>query len=204
MTDILAQLHMDTPLAEAIFELTDGLEELLTEKLEGIPPGSVKAYIFGGCAIHLYTNVRGSNDLDVALDAAKILDVDSFIIELDPVYFDDPERGPSTLDWDTSFNVGIPSLGPDYKENAYLLNGGDNILHVYVVSAVDVAVSKLSRLAADDMNDIKALYERGYFTLDNFRGVAQDAVDYSATEESLQRNVDYAIRELQSINLTRS
>jgi hypothetical protein len=165
-----------------------------------LPAGSVKAYVFGGCAIHLYTNARGSNDLDAELEAAKKLNIESVILDLDPVYFDDPQSGPSSLDWDTSFNTGIPSLSSGYKSDTIPLVSGDNILHVHLVNAVDIAVSKLSRLAPDDMSDIIALYQAKRFVLDDFIFSAQDAVDYSATPGSLQSNVNFAITTLQELN----
>ncbi|MBV1843606.1 DUF6036 family nucleotidyltransferase [Photobacterium ganghwense] len=192
-------LHTNTPLSQAIFQLFEGLESLIQERYQDLPPGSVKAYVFGGCAIHLFTNARGSNDLDAELEAAKKLDMKSVILELDPVYFDDPETGPSSLDWDNTFNTGIPSLSSDYKSGTIPLVSGDNILHVHLVSAVDIAVSKLSRLAPDDMKDIISLYEAGRFDLDEFIESAQDAVDYSATPGSLQGNVTFAINTLKEL-----
>ncbi|HBC3487130.1 TPA: hypothetical protein KDY96_004001 [Vibrio parahaemolyticus] len=189
----MTDLHTETPLAKAIFELFDDLAQLIEEHHGDLDSGSIQAYVFGGCAVHLYTNARGSNDLDAELNAAKKLDISSIILELDPVYFDDPEVGESTLDWDANFNVGLPSLGPDYKENAIPLVNGDCILHIFLVSAVDIAVSKLSRLAEDDLKDIVALYKAKRFTLKDFKRVAQDAVDYSPTPDSLQSNVNFAI-----------
>ncbi|MEI8633591.1 DUF6036 family nucleotidyltransferase [Vibrio sp. PP-XX7] len=167
--------------------------QLIEEKHGDLPAGSIKAYVFGGCAVHLYTNARGSNDLDAELNAANKLDISSIILELDPVYFDDPEVGESTLDWDANFNIGLPSLGPDYKENAIPLVYGDSILHISLVSAVDIAVSKLSRLAEDDLKDIIALFKAKRFSLEDFKQVAQDAIDYSSTPDSLQSNVEFAI-----------
>ncbi|ELA9712431.1 hypothetical protein RG007_000022 [Vibrio parahaemolyticus] len=189
----MTDLHTETPLAKAIFELFDDLAQLIEEKHRDLPAGSIKAYVFGGCAVHLYTNARGSNDLDAELNAANKLDISSIILELDPVYFDDPEVGESTLDWDANFNIGLPSLGPDYKENAIPLVCGDSILHISLVSAVDIAVSKLSRLAEDDLKDIIALFKAKRFSLEDFKQVAQDAIDYSATPDSLQSNVEFAI-----------
>jgi hypothetical protein len=58
---------------------------------------------------------------------------------------------------------------------------------------VDIAVSKLSRLAEDDLKDIIALFKAKRFILEDFRKVAQDAIDYSATPDSLQSNVEFAI-----------
>lgn len=193
----MTQLHTDTPFAKAIFEIFSQLRLLLEKKHETLASGSVKAYVFGGCAVHLYTNARGSNDLDAELNAVIQLDVNSVILELDPVYFDDPIEGESSLNWDSNFNTGLPSLEPDYKDRAIPLVAGDSILHVFLVSAVDIAVSKLSRLAVDDLNDIIALYKAGLFTLEEFKLLAKNAVDFSATPDSLLLNVCHAIERLE-------
>ena len=59
-------LYTDTPLASAIFELFEKFNEKLVIHLnEAQTHGAIKAFIFGGCAIHLFTNVRGSDDVDI-------------------------------------------------------------------------------------------------------------------------------------------
>lgn len=195
----MTPLHSNTPLSKAIFELFDEFTKLLKTEHPELAAGSIKAFVFGGCAVHLYTNARGSNDLDAEINAARQLNIDSIILELDPIYYNDPELGESTLDWDPNFQVGLPSLRPDYKENSIPLVNGDSILHVYLVSAVDIAVSKLSRLAADDLSDIISLFKAKRFTLEQFELAAKEAVDYSATAKSLQSNVDFAIKELKAL-----
>ena len=95
--------------------------------------------------------------------------------------------------------MGLPSLGPDYKENAIPLVSEDSVLHIFLVSAVDIAVSKLSRLAEDDLKDIISLYKAERFSLEDFQRVARDAVYYSPTPDSLQKNVDYAIRCIEEV-----
>ncbi len=195
----MVTLHTETPLAKAIFELFNDLAQLIKDNHRDLVAGSITAYIFGGCAVHLYTNARGSNDLDAELIAANKLDINSIILELDPVYFDDPEAGESSLDFDINFNMGLPSLGPDYKENAIPLVSEDSVLHIFLVSAVDIAVSKLSRLAEDDLKDIISLYKAERFSLEDFQRVARDAVYYSPTPDSLQKNVDYAIRCIEEV-----
>lgn len=193
------QLHTDTPLSKAIFELFGNFEAALHQTAENLPSGSIKAYIFGGCALHIHTNARGSNDLDVELEAAQHLKTDEIRLELDPVYFEDENGLPSILELDTQFNTALASVSPDYKERAILLAGGDKLLHIYLVSAVDLAVSKLGRLASDDMQDIRRLYQAGGFNLQIFETIAQDALDYYATPKPLELNINHVLRELRKL-----
>src|SRR3546814_8939187 len=40
--------------------------------LTGSPPGSLKVFVFGGCAVHLLTHARGSADIDAEIEAARV------------------------------------------------------------------------------------------------------------------------------------
>lgn len=193
------QLHTETPLAKAIFELFGNFETAVRHVTGDLPTGSIRAFIFGGCALHIHTNARGSNDLDVELEAAQHLKTDEIRLELDPVYFEDENGLPSILELDTQFNTALASVSPDYKERAILLTGRGKPLHIYLVSAVDVAVSKLGRLASDDMLDIINLYQVGGFDLQLFESVAQDALDYYAIPKPLELNIEHALRELRKL-----
>ncbi|WP_287605073.1 hypothetical protein [Thiothrix sp.] len=67
------------------------------------------------------------------------------------------------------------------------------------VSAVDLAISKLGRLASDDMQDIIHLYQVGGFDLQLFESIAQDALDYYAIPKPLELNIKHALRELRKL-----
>lgn len=194
-------LYLDTPLSKAVFELLKQLnDEIELQLTDTDKAGLVKVYIFGGCAVHMYTNARGSNDLDVEVEATEKLDIHSLAVELDTVYFTDPVDGLSQLDLDDTFQIGItPVVFPDYKHRAIPLNEGKQKLHIYLVSPLDIVVSKLSRCATDDIKDIVEIYKRGSFTLDEFKDAAEEALDYTATPDSLQVNIDYVILKLENV-----
>ena len=148
----------------------------------------------------MFTNARGSNDLDVEVEAAEKLDVHSLVLELDNVYFTDPNDGEMQLLMDDTFQIGItPVVSPDYKNRAIPLNEGNQVLHTYLVSAVDIAVSKLSRCASGDVEDILAMYKKKRFTLDEFTEAAEEALEYTATPDSLRFDIDHVILELKSV-----
>ncbi|MBU3005938.1 DUF6036 family nucleotidyltransferase [Paraglaciecola arctica] len=192
-------LYTDTPLASAIFELFEKFNEKLVIHLnEAQTHGAIKAFIFGGCAIHLFTNVRGSDDVDIEISSAKKLDTHSLILEVDDVYYTDPLEGDKVLSLDDTFNVGLPTLHPDYKERVIPLSTGNTVLHVYLVSAIDIAISKLERCQADDVTDIVALYKKGYFTLDEFEELAIEASGYSINPEKLRLNISHVIIECEN------
>lgn len=70
---------------EAIFRLFDDLEARLAAS--GLPAGAVRAYLFGGCAVHMYQRNRVSEDLDAEFDYNLIHRDDVLLVlsELPPV-----------------------------------------------------------------------------------------------------------------------
>jgi hypothetical protein len=60
---------LTTPLGQAIGNLFARALPLL----EGNQPGSLKVFVFGGCAVHLLTHARGSADIDAEIEAARVL-----------------------------------------------------------------------------------------------------------------------------------
>lgn len=51
---------------EAILSLFDELNNHLAAA--GLPDGAVRAYLFGGCAVHMYAHYRMSEDVDAEFD----------------------------------------------------------------------------------------------------------------------------------------
>jgi hypothetical protein len=62
---------------------------------------------------------------------------------------------------------------------------------LYLISAVDIAVSKLGRLGKVDVDDIVNLYQANLFTLPEFLATAETASDYYINPNQLQSNIDY-------------
>lgn len=101
------------------------------------------------------------------------------------------ENGLETnLEFDSGFNTSLASIDPDYDERLIpLIN--NSIVEVYLVSGLDLAVSKLARLSDRDIEDIKELYLKGKFPLEAFKKSANNAEMYYATPEQLHSNIQY-------------
>lgn len=170
-------LYTDTPMGKAVLELVENLSYLLAEK--GNPPGTCRAYIFGGCALHLHTKARGSSDLDVELEAAKKVSIGELVLELDDIFYDDPDTGPSSIVLDETFNPTLAPLHELYQEEAIRLNPNEDssTLEVYVVQKVDLAISKLGRYGDQDIDDIHTLFSHG-LDIEEFRKRALEASKY--------------------------
>lgn len=188
----MAELYKDSPMTQAIFKLFYGLEDWLVEHHPNLEHGAVKCFIFGGCALHIHTNARGSNDLDAIIQACTLLKKEDvyFYLEHHDIEYLDENNLETNLEFDRGFNSALASIDPDYDERVIPLIS-DHVVEVYLVSGLDLAVSKLARLSDRDIEDIKILYLHKKFTLDEFKKSAHNALEYYATPEQLRGNIAY-------------
>lgn len=165
-----------------------------------MPHGAVKAFIFGGCAFHIHTNARGSNDIDAEIQAIQQLQKEDILLFLennDVEYIDDNNLE-TNLEFDSGFNTSLASIDPDYNERVIPLIA-DCIVEVYLVSGLDLAISKLARLSDRDIEDINVLYLKGKFSLEEFKKSANNAKEYYVTPEQLDSNIRHMLSLLTEI-----
>ncbi|MDN5417741.1 MAG: hypothetical protein L0G09_09895, partial [Acinetobacter sp.] len=85
-------IYSNSPITIAILKLFQELENYISKNHKNLPNGAVKAFIFGGCAFHIHTNARGSNDIDAEIQAIQQLkkhDIVLFLENNDVEYLDD-------------------------------------------------------------------------------------------------------------------
>ncbi len=190
----MTEIYRDTPMAKAIFEMFDNLADFLEDR--GAQSGSCKAYIFGGCALHLHTNARGSSDLDIELEAMERISPNELVLAVNEVFFDDPETGPSSIVFDPNFTPTLAPLHEDYQEDAIWLNRNeeDSPIWVYLVQKVDLAVSKLGRYGDQDIDDIHTLFDHG-LSIEEFKCRAEEARKYfPGNLDRLTGNITHVIK----------
>ncbi len=189
-------LYTHTAFSQAILEMFENLDSYLSCNYSNLPENAVSVYIFGGCAMHMHTGTRTSNDVDAELQSVKELKpVNAIKQAIQSVDFDDEEGFPRSLDWDGGFSPSIASIAAGYEERAALIHKTKSkLVFLYLVSAVDIAVSKIGRLETCDRQDIKALYRNHLFTLEEFVETAEIARDYCTTAiNKLEFNIKMAI-----------
>jgi hypothetical protein len=188
------KIHNESPITIAILKLFKELEDWLTEHHENLPNGAVKAFIFGGCAFHIHTNARGSNDIDAEIKAISLLKKEDIFLFLEnnDIEFLDTNNLETNLEFDSGFNTSLASIDPDYDERVIALVY-DSIVEVYLVSGLDLAVSKLARLSDRDIQDIQELYRKNKFSIEEFKKSANNAKDYYATPEQLDSNICFMV-----------
>jgi len=152
----------------------------------------IKMYVAGGAALHFYTGTRISLDIDAAFSRRIVLP------ENLEVAYRDADGAARLLYVDRQNNEGFGLLHEDAHEDSVLLTleGIDSkVLEVRLLSALDLAVSKVGRLADHDRADIEALALRGMFGSKQFRQRAEAAAsNYVGDLRRLQNSILIATR----------
>src|SRR5690606_39899970 len=115
----------------------------------------VAAYLAGGAAVHLYTGVRATVDIDVEYGARIVLpdDIIATITE---------ESGRQySLHFDATYNPMLGVMHEDYQQDALPLDIGLKMLDLRILKPVDLVVSNIARLADNDAKDIFDLVQAG-------------------------------------------
>lgn len=188
------QLFTETPLSKAIFSFFGSLEKDILKTTSR--PGSYKAYLFGGCALHIHTNARGSNDIDVEFNAARWITRTDVAISKETITY---KAGSirRKLAFDANFTPLLGPLHEDYQEDAIQLQKQitDSPLWIYVVTAEDLAVSKLGRFGEQDIKDILTLLNMKKMTLESFYERASEAISYFVGNTTRTKgNLEHIVR----------
>ncbi|NNJ13979.1 hypothetical protein CSV86_001165 [Pseudomonas putida CSV86] len=175
--------YFETPLTLAVIRLFDRVLPLL----EGKPSGAFKAYIFGGCALHMLTNARGSADVDAELEIAAGVNRTEIIALLDGEPEDYELNGRDMqVQYDTRFNTSLCPIHEDFNERAIPLSPGQEAarLQVFVAATIDLIITKLGRFTDRDHEDIRTLIRTRNVNLKSLDMLARQAIDYCPCDKS--------------------
>jgi hypothetical protein len=137
----------------------------------GDPP--IRMFVAGGVAVHYYTGVRPTRDVDAVFSHKVLLPAD-----LDVNYLD-ASGAPRLLYFDRQCSDTFGLLHEDANDDSLSIRlaGVDaSKLDVRLLSPLDVAVSKLARFENHDRTDILALAEAGLITERRLRRRAEEAL----------------------------
>ena len=182
--DSLAQPYFLT----AFQRIAGRIAESLRETPETVLP--VSMYIFGGGAVHFYTGDRDSIDIDAKFSHRIVLPDDL------EVSYRAPDGAAKLLYFNRQFNDGFALVHEDAYRDSVLLKLSEidsKVLNIRLLSALDLAVSKISRFADHDRQDITALARRGLIDSNSLRNRAEEAMkSYVGNLARLQTSIDLA------------
>ncbi len=176
------QFHTHTALAEGLRDLFKQLEERLALSQP------LAVYLAGGMAVHLYTANRVTCDVDAEFSSRVLLPNDLVIEKT-------LEDGSSqAIFLDTNYNSSFALMHEDYHQDALPVDLGLAHIQLRVLSPVDLAVSKIARLADNDREDIQALVRLGLTTADAIEKRATSALNgYVGGQAMLLVNIKDAV-----------
>jgi len=157
--------HTRTVVADGLRDLFKQLEERLSLSMP------LTVYLAGGMAVHLYTAKRVTTDVDAEFSGRIIIPNDLMV----EVTLED--GSPQVIYLDTNYNSKFALMHEDYQDDAIPVDLGLEHIQVRVLSPVDLAVSKIARLADNDREDIHELVRLGLTTADEIEQRAKSALE---------------------------
>lgn len=202
-------LNLENEFSRATISLLKKLEEkinnhqLKQEKLneDDINKKTFPIYIAGGIGVNFFTGERPSYDIDMECSAELFQYLDRDLIE---------EIGEKELFFDYNYNPTLSLMHEDYLDNALEIPFEEIEKHnikikPYVISPLDLAISKLARYSENDRNDILDLFEKGLFTLEDFEKKAKEAIDYYIGNQNFVKiNLNEMMDLMKNINIKNS
>ena len=183
-------LRADPEYLKAFSTIMARIERALGAKRAILP---VTACVAGGAALHFYTGVRVSKDIDAKLMARVLLDPSDL-----QVAYRDVDGHARLLYFDTQYNDSFALLHQNAYDDAVpiALEGVDaRRLAVKLLTPLDLAVSKLSRFSAQDQSDIRALARERLIDAAQLRRRAEEALpDYVGNLDRIKTSIDIACR----------
>lgn len=177
---ITPRLNTNTALGQALVSMFKSVEAELTYENAG--PGAVKVIVFGGCAVHLYTNHRVSTDVDAEIYEASVPEdfhLRTLLAEVPEQFVDETSGRLMELNYDLQYNTCFGPIHEDYWARSFPLEefSVESPLHIHVAAPVDIAISKLGRATDQDIGDILALMRAGFILTAELRRLALQAID---------------------------
>jgi hypothetical protein len=172
--------------SELIQRIAEPLREL---PKRGLP---IKMYVAGGAAMHFYTGERISNDIDAVFSKRIALPSDL------EVAYQDPDGAARLLYFDRQYNDTFALMHEDAHEDSVPLTLKEidpSILEVRLLSALDLAISKISRFSSQDRDDITALAKHNLIKSAALRRRSLEATKhYVGNFDTLKSTIDFACR----------
>jgi hypothetical protein len=162
-------------------ELAIGLTDLVNQLDKSLQlKEPLKMYIAGGMAVHLYTAARVTTDVDAEFSKRFIVPGDLLV---------ETTTG-NMLYLDANYNSTFALMHEDYLDDAVRVPMDTDHIEVFVLSPVDLVVSKIARLSGPDMGDIQSLIWTLKITADEIQKRAEEAMHgYIGNMSALQLNL---------------
>ena len=157
-------------LKRAVAEIAHRIDIALPDLKEPI-----RMIIAGGVAVNFYCGSRATADVDASFSRRIALPEDLM------VPYETPDGKLLTVHLDTNYNTTFAVMHEDHEEDAVAVElkefTGKNV-QLYLLSPVDLAVSKIARFEGPDQEDIAALAQSKLIDPKAIAQRAEEAMSY--------------------------
>lgn len=162
-------------------DLALGLQQLIVDLQERTKLREpIRMYIAGGMAFHLYTAGRVTTDVDAEF-SKKIILPSNLLVET---------SDGNMLYLDTNYNSSFALMHEDYLLDAVKVPLGTDLIEVFVLSPVDLIVSKIARFNGPDVSDIAEIIRTFGITASAIEERAEHALQgYVGNADYLRMNL---------------
>lgn len=162
-------------------DLARGLQQLIVKLHDRMELGApIRMYIAGGMACHLYTAARVTTDVDAEFSKRIILPQDLVVETADG----------NMLYLDTNYNSAFALMHEDYLTDTLKVPLGTDLIEVFLLSPIDLIVSKIARFNGPDESDIAELIRTFKISASAIQERSEQALQgYVGNAKHLQMNL---------------
>ena len=182
MPMILENINPADPMMSALSEFLLMMDATLPAKQD------VHFYLSGGMVVYLYTGCQRTFYIEGEFNR-KVYISDGLSL----VYRDEANKE-RLIRFNKNDNTRFNLMHPNYKQDAVLLPFTQlQNMQVHALSALDLCVSKISRLSPIDIEDIQGFVRAGYFSAEELDRRAREAlIDYLGDLKQYRDNISLA------------
>jgi hypothetical protein len=183
-------------LAAALATMVGNISQVL--RANGYTGAPIKMFLAGGMAINYWCGTRYTADVDASFSRRVILPGDDLIVQ-----YTKANGQKAHIYFDTTYNPTLALMHEDYEDNAVPwpeVAAPNQLVRLYVLSPLDLALSKVARFTEQDREDIKALAHEGLVLASEFRERATDALGaYVGNLAPVKTTIDMVSKDLAAI-----
>ncbi|OIR05986.1 hypothetical protein GALL_117830 [mine drainage metagenome] len=182
------EAKLDADLNAGNASLRNAVGEIIHRISKSLPDirEPIKMYLAGGVAVNFYTGYRATDDVDASFSHKIILPNANELV----VSYDDENGKHKMVYFDMNYNPTFALMHPDFEKDAALVEGNefkDDKIKLYILSPVDLALSKVSRLEGNDREDIAELAKRKLISSKELEERAEEALSYYIGNQAMLR-----------------
>ncbi len=180
----------------ALSEMIDKIDAVLQSFAYSGEP--IKMILAGGMAVNYYCGTRYTEDVDASFSRKILLPYADLIVH----YL--KEDGTSAyIYFDTNYSPSLALMHEDYPDDLVdyrEINIKDRAIKLFLLSPIDLAISKIARFSDQDVQDILELASRRFFSAEELKSRAEEALSYYVGNiGSVQNGIDIVCHQIESL-----